>query len=960
MRSPCCLEDRALLLDAPFVTEFAGRRTRLKKQDPTAFLGRVSELLQKQPNWETVVEEWIGFGFESKFRHNYPLRNKKHDERRLAIFVKFFWYLYTEEDAMKYLRSQKLSGYVQRGPYVKEESIDIAFPESPLSILSDDSPTLSHNAAIVDISAIPAIDHHLSLLDVSEQHSVPEQDGIVPMVPQYEAHASTLLEGDPGASHCLPSNTLPREAFWPGPNASAAPTSPPQTRAVEEELPPVGPYAPNASAAEAEFMLHPRPKTPENPPPPKRGRGRPRKPRPVSVTETTAPAIHPLIRPRSPDRLPLVPVSLDNVVKVKTEAAEDTSVHEVLKNWLDRPDIKPAHEVGEEMNLVDLTQEPMLPKPPLHRLPPIWAKARQEVCEAFQWFRSYQGGVYQNNGTVKGYFLSAFSAQRDRFVCDGKLIISHGGGKAESARKDGPTVISKAAEDQRADDSSVRALLENYRRAQPLVLLIDDKYSSFPFDLSSRGVYMAVLGFYRIIHAWAEYQPSTSNANGRVVRWKFAFQWCEGQDEPWWLEQMNSMDAAEAGTAGVDATQSNQNMQVFAPVAVPITPSPLKPANLYFTCRHCGKDSPLVYSAKACLNPTCHVFWMISHNKYLPVKLDYNPDFLSLIDPRPLPISFCGTLLPKAPNPAPRNGITTSYAYSRGWHCRKCGRLACRSAWEHYQCPNCKDTLKIIGQIRPAIKFLSIQPPIPETKEGPDSFILDREGVKRYPVVVFNTSNRGDVATRLTFELPEDKGRIHLIKAPRMSNLEADSIFEAYQQQAADGTLLFRRWPLRSHKLRGPLLTNYFSQNSGETYQYVGGTDNTVPFDRAPSAVVQARDLIERRLKEALGVDHKFNEVLSAAYMEQQKMAFHSDSEKGLGPVVAGLSMGSPALMHFRRLLKYVGPDEARTNALTVILRHGDVLVMEGAGVQDCYEHTVVPCNFRIAATARWIQPNHG
>lgn len=41
---------------------------------------------------------------------------------------------------------------------------------------------------------------------------------------------------------------------------------------------------------------------------------------------------------------------------------------------------------------------------------------------------------------------------------------------------------------------SVRALLENYRKSQPLVLLIDDKYEPFPFDLGSRDVYMTVLG----------------------------------------------------------------------------------------------------------------------------------------------------------------------------------------------------------------------------------------------------------------------------------------------------------------------------------------------------------------------------------------------------------------------------------------------------------------------------------
>ena len=65
----------------------------------------------------------------------------------------------------------------------------------------------------------------------------------------------------------------------------------------------------------------------------------------------------------------------------------------------------------------------------LEACPTIWAKvrrlvlslrsrigdgslqSRQEVCESFDWFRSYQSGVYHANGLVKGYLLSAFSAR---------------------------------------------------------------------------------------------------------------------------------------------------------------------------------------------------------------------------------------------------------------------------------------------------------------------------------------------------------------------------------------------------------------------------------------------------------------------------------------------------------------------------------------------------------------------
>lgn len=84
------------------------------------------------------------------------------------------------------------------------------------------------------------------------------------------------------------------------------------------------------------------------------------------------------------------------------------------------------------------------------------------------------------------------------------------------------------AEDQTADDMSVRALLENHKQSRPLVLLIDDKYDLFPYDLSASKVTYAILGFYTIAYAWAEYQ-SADNGRGRVIRYKFAFHWCEGQ-----------------------------------------------------------------------------------------------------------------------------------------------------------------------------------------------------------------------------------------------------------------------------------------------------------------------------------------------------------------------------------------------------------------------------------------------
>ncbi|KAF5321419.1 hypothetical protein D9619_001446 [Psilocybe cf. subviscida] len=406
------------------------------------------------------------------------------------------------------------------------------------------------------------------------------------------------------------------------------------------------------------------------------------------------------------------------------------------------------------------SSQPLEMKPPLPGLPPIWAESRQEVCEAFDWFRSYQGGVYHVDDYVKGYLLSGFPASRDRFEHGGKFIISHGGGRAESLHSSKGNCISVPASDQLAADKSVRALLNNYLHNRPLALLIDDKYALFPYDLGSKNVAYAVLGFYTIAYAWAEYQTS-GNESGRVVRYKFAFR-CK----------------AEGG--------------------------------------------------------------ICSHSFYL-----------------------------------------------------------------------------MEGQ-----------------------------------------SSRQTIYNELTYQ-NAFRGRIHHIQArTRTSKLEADRIFAEYQAEAASGRMKFRRWPMRAHKCRGALLTNYFSHNAGEPYKYVGGDANTVPFDQAP-AVCKARDLIQKRIRDALGLSSSFNEVLSAAYMERQRMAFHSDNEVGLGPLVAGLSLGSPALMHFRIHARHDPQRERKGILLSVVLRHGDVLVMDGAGVQDFYEHTVVPNNFRIAATARQIGATH-
>ncbi|KAI0085179.1 hypothetical protein BDY19DRAFT_897156 [Irpex rosettiformis] len=581
------------------------------------------------------------------------------------------------------------------------------------------------------------------------------------------------------------------------------------------------------------------------------------------------------------------------------------------------------------------------PRIPLPRYPPIWSQSRQEVCESFNKFRSYQGGVYFRKDLVEGYLLGGFSSRRDIFHNGGKLIISHGGGKAESIRKTDGHFQTHEARDQLQNDKSVRALLRTYQQREPVALLIDDKYALFPFDLTSKGCAYAVLGWYYIAHAWAEYQ-SAINAQGRVVRYKFAFQWADGQGEPWWNTYL--------GALGLCYRIADLIYSLVGPES---------PSDKYELCQTCRKSSPQVYEQGwMCLKPECERFWTLSDRKPAPVTLSYAQSFL---EPRTGFRKHTEDIRPPLPVRSDEiTGPTTSWHFCKGWHCTNCGRLSSRFKWEHWECRTC-------GVSEHEVHIVAVSGTQRLTGNiicgGYRNFKCDMGYASHCTFILpYNRSVRTIAYIDVVWLIFLPRGRIHLLLTNPLSTQDADKILTEYQEQSISGQLKFRRWPLRAVR-RGILLTNYFSQNTGEPYQYVGGTDNTVSWDAAPSAVVHALDLIKRRIEQAeLPCRADFNEVLSAAYMEKQKMAFHSDAERGLGPNVASLSLGGSAYMYFRLHSRFaateLSPGSSR-DVLQFYLRHGDVLVMEGADVQNHYEHTVVPTNFRVAATARYIGSEH-
>lgn len=94
-------------------------------------------------------------------------------------------------------------------------------------------------------------------------------------------------------------------------------------------------------------------------------------------------------------------------------------------------------------------------------------------------------------------------------------------------------------------------------------------------------------------------------------------------------------------------------------------------------------------------------------------------------------------------------------------------------------------------------------------------------------------------------------------------------------------------------------------------------------------------------------------------------MGYHDDGEKELGPTVASISFGASATMSWRPKKKNAIPGGASTaknkkgDVLKIILRHGDVMIMDGANIQRYYEHQIeAHGRIRFAMTCRHVRIN--
>ncbi|CCX16891.1 Similar to hypothetical protein [Tuber melanosporum Mel28]; acc. no. XP_002836842 [Pyronema omphalodes CBS 100304] len=545
------------------------------------------------------------------------------------------------------------------------------------------------------------------------------------------------------------------------------------------------------------------------------------------------------------------------------------------------------------------------PKPEPVGGPSIWAEMRQELCEAFPFFRSYQGGLYCHNGVARGVLLDSVASDRD--ICGDRVIVTHSGGKSTQNAETG---VRSLAEDQTVDDVRIKALRNNLLCKFPIAIVVGDKYTSIETRVPHR---YNVLDWFKVTHAWAE-----KDSFSGLIRWKFRYEKLDFQRTGWWAR-------AEA--------------------------VPNKLCILEDICRACGKQFPHVYrNSFICFNAQCPAFFKLRDHGYKDadnVDLQYTEEFLNAETPGWEHFSKPPTdLNPETFSLPVVDGKVDLDFVSRkawkGWCCSRCGRLNSKNFWNRWQCANTACSYTFTARVTRVFTPLDLADDHRPLYTGYP--IIEDEFS---PEIGMHRSTR-EGYTVMTYDLPRG-GRVTHMVANLSANAQAggaDWLLMEYQTAG----IPFERYLM--NVAGGTSYTAHYTHNVGAQYKYVA-SQPTVTFEEAHPVVRAACDLLKGRVN-WMHPEVDFNEILSVGYLEDQAMNYHQDGEKGLGPTVASISLGCPAEMCFR--VKKTGNGKISKPCLKLMLHHGDIMIMHGADIQRVYEHAAKPLGkFRIAATARWI-----
>ncbi|KAK7515443.1 hypothetical protein IWZ03DRAFT_441940 [Phyllosticta citriasiana] len=614
----------------------------------------------------------------------------------------------------------------------------------------------------------------------------------------------------------------------------------------------------------------------------------------------------------------------------------------------------------------DPPKDPGSSKPPPMCEPEVWADGRQALCETLPYYHAYQSGGYVTGGFAYGFMVDKESSPRD--YMDSEVLISRAGGGLSRDANSGSMV---RGSDQSLKSSQVQGVRSSMDSFNPVAIISGDRNPQAPCAMPHP---YNVLDWFKPAYVWAE------KSSGHVVI-KYRFEKLDKNKQSWWMPQGLS-EPAKLGSL---------------------------PAPEVKTCDVCLESSTRIYlQGWMCLQPQCIKFWEIGGSEPDEASLLYDPRFLKQYTSWP----HSSAPQPLRPEPMqlgslPILGDDVSWAAGKGIACPDCGRCNSREAWKGWKCGNPACSFEY------SLPHLSIPPSAIRNPYDPASrgYTSSKDQVLSSGIslkVEFTNNYRIH-----KYIIPGIPGFVAHFIANGTVNEERDGPDDMWTELQSTEIGLCRR-PLQCSTLRGPMLTQHFSVNYGMPYKFIASTESR-SFEDACKAIKDSRSRLNWAARQCVpGHGNEFNELLALGYFERQGIDYHDDGEKGLGPTIATLSLGSTSNMRIRMKSKHhngatksgayvdlpplIGclkyeerkaahdileqlraegeldaakyrvkqlPKElglkSKGNAkdvLNMFLRHGDIVIMHGAAIQQYFEHTVEHSGkLRFALTCRYIDP---
>ncbi|KAI0008311.1 hypothetical protein F4779DRAFT_641977 [Xylariaceae sp. FL0662B] len=616
-------------------------------------------------------------------------------------------------------------------------------------------------------------------------------------------------------------------------------------------------------------------------------------------------------------------------------------------------------------------------KPLAHGRPPVWAIKRAAMNNALPYFAAHQGSLYSQQNVAYSMFMDKIVGVRDKFLSQ-VVITTIGGGR----ELDPVTKEMVRMRDQEENSRSHKCLNNTYKQKRPIALIAGAGNSLFPVKPAAN---YNVLDYFHITDIWTE---ASKGSNGQLIKhFMIRFERIDLNSRSWWTPK-NANGGADAG-------------EYF-------------PGDYYCTsrrCATCNTSSKEMYKQGwTCLNRDCNSFFEFEPSVNLD-DLEYNDNFLNERTEHtgPQPEHPLVTPLPSEASVGEGEVTGTEKAFKRGIVCPECRCCSRRIRWESWYCENpaCDFTHHVPIREMPMKKVKEETAELLRKKKGKffqthESIATYEANVGGYEVKTFmlrgephnadqireqsSKSNGGKSARGSSKVLaPEGDfiGSVTVLHPTTADAYErAGGLNELYRDLQKEDINLQRRPAMRGGS-NNEELTNHFSTNFGAPYKFGVAVQTLAGFDEAPEPVMKsllrlswagdaaiqttAAHVNEHGLPVQEGAIptefQPFNEELILAYFQDCKIRYHDDGEKELGPTVATLSLGSPAVMQFRaKRNKVIGytddlTKKERGSLLSFVLENGDKVVMHGAMLQQNYDHQVVPVGKnRIALTCRHIR----